>query len=540
MAKANIPERPFLADDFSPKGGGLDFLGLRWVNLTILGEYLLPGVNNATRDVGTYCIGAWIPWKFRQLCKGPKDFSRLNFTAFKEAIEVAMSVAIRNESPSCQQYGTIRQRLGVDQQISLPCILTYQNAERTNATSIYAAPLYGPSLRYLGLIDGEAVAQDGSSSKILLTSDDLDTTSIVEAVDDLLQKSPYYSMINRIQIPKMGYTEIDDLGSCGLNPASIPRQLQAIKRVFAHKLLPTEDSGHENPRTQTARLIAQTLQQQPGLNADQLRGTWYTNLLPDGKRLNPLTKAINEHRKRWAIFMSRQHQRYALELFLQAFEANLKSGGRSIEQVVANQIDFWKKTAGSVPRNFESLLADECAWTGEGRDFPAASNAWNKEVHCEHEAFEYFDCSDMDEACHLACRILARWWIRMIEWREKVGHKDLLALGDADRISIDWFWYWLDCRRKMPFAGFLKEFFSDLIFAQHMRVALARFDGQTQRLRFVLGDKGIIPAAKLSGNNLPWMADRLVAFIDLLCDISILNQDAEGSLTLGDNADYVI
>ena len=76
-----------------------------------------------------------------------------------------------------------------------------------------------------------------------------------------------------------------------------------------------------------------------------------------------------------------------------------------------------------------------------------------------------------------------------------------------------------------------------------MRIALARFDGHVQRLRFILGDRGIEPTrsalANLGKNQPSWMADRLNAFVGLLCDLSIIEMGDEGKLTLGSNADYL-
>ena len=59
--------QPFRVDKFKTEGGGIDFLGMRQVNLSILQQFLVPGINNATSDIGTYCIATWIPWKFWKL-----------------------------------------------------------------------------------------------------------------------------------------------------------------------------------------------------------------------------------------------------------------------------------------------------------------------------------------------------------------------------------------------------------------------------------------------------------------------------------------
>src|SRR5438132_129001 len=99
-AMANLPDRPFLTEDFSPAGAGLDFLGMRWVDLSILTRHLLPEVNNVTTDFGVYCLAAWIPWKFRSLCADAKQFTKPNYDRFREAVEVAVSYVTRDDSPS--------------------------------------------------------------------------------------------------------------------------------------------------------------------------------------------------------------------------------------------------------------------------------------------------------------------------------------------------------------------------------------------------------------------------------------------------------
>ena len=72
-----------------------------------------------------------------------------------------------------------------------------------------------------------------------------------------------------------------------------------------------------------------------------------------------------------------------------------------------------------------------------------------------------------------------------------------------------------------------------------MRIALARFDGTAQRLRFLIGDGGIEPSvsAKADMGNLylPWMPDRLDTLAALLCDCDVL-AEKEGKYRLGPSA----
>src|SRR4051812_31171340 len=92
-------EKPLVIDRFDSRGGGIDFLGMRQVNLAMLQDDLIPGISNATRDLGTFFLGAWIPWKFRQLCQ-KDDFVLSKYAAFRDAMEVTMAYTTRDDSPA--------------------------------------------------------------------------------------------------------------------------------------------------------------------------------------------------------------------------------------------------------------------------------------------------------------------------------------------------------------------------------------------------------------------------------------------------------
>jgi hypothetical protein len=154
------------------------------------------------------------------------------------------------------------------------------------------------------------------------------------------------------------------------------------------------------------------------------------------------------------------------------------------------------------------------------------SRAWNENVHGGDRRFEYVDEPRDDLAVIHALRMIAGWYWRMVVRQEAAKTKSLMSLGGADRMSMAWFLQWLTERKKLKLRGFLKEIFSSLIFAQHMRIALARFDGTAQRLRFLIGDGGIEPTISARGDlgerALPWMPDRMDTLAGLLCDCDVL------------------
>jgi hypothetical protein len=69
--------------------------------------------------------------------------------------------------------------------------------------------------------------------------------------------------------------------------------------------------------------------------------------------------------------------------------------------------------------------------------------------------------------------------------------------------------------------------------------SLTRFDGNAQRIRFLMGDSGIEPtvsARKDFGDlALPWMPDRMDTLVALLCDCDVLT-DTDGALGPGPSA----
>ncbi len=136
-------------------------------------------------------------------------------------------------------------------------------------------------------------------------------------------------------------------------------------------------------------------------------------------------------------------------------------------------------------------------------------------------------------------RMMGRWWIRTRKWLGDQEGGEFLAMGDRSRMSALWFSIWIGDRLSQPLPSLAEDIFSELVFSQHIKVALSRFDGQVQRLRFTLGDAGIIPttatAGKL-GQSPVRMADRLPAFLGLLSDLDVIKWQIGEPLLPGSNA----
>src|SRR5665213_4438193 len=59
---------PQLVTPYDPDHGGVDFLGMRAVNLNMMAG-ALPGINNVTASIRPFSVVSWIYWKFYQLAQ---------------------------------------------------------------------------------------------------------------------------------------------------------------------------------------------------------------------------------------------------------------------------------------------------------------------------------------------------------------------------------------------------------------------------------------------------------------------------------------
>lgn len=387
---SKIPDRPFLNQSFSPRGGGIDFLGMRAVNLRMLQDFLIPGINNATADFGTYCLAAWIPWKFQKLATSQENFTYSRYREFREAVEIAIAYAQRPESAANAEFGSPRTRIGVQQKVDLNRRLTFDEAERTDATSLFAAPLYGPSLRYLQLIAGDAVAIDGTSTRIPVTATDETVALLVEEVESSLKAANDYPSFNQLDVPTMNSDSLDDLGMHGFHPCYYRRSRPEVKRAFLQKfLVPMRVGDSADYRRRTARLICETIRQHKFDTPAQLRACWYSGLLPTGDPLEFADTELQQHRLLWALFQLRQIQRTILEVFLRCFELALESGAGNVPEV----LNYWQRQS---PEAFdfeawntlEDFIRSEAATISRSGSFNEISDAWHTAVHEKHAAYD--------------------------------------------------------------------------------------------------------------------------------------------------------
>lgn len=522
---ADFPSTPFLTEDFSPQGKGIDYLGMRNVNLIFLESQLIPGINNATRDLGTYVLGVWITWKFIELCSqsGMYKYTRDNFRKFSQAIEVAISHTTRDGSTANEKHPIPRNRIGKNQKIDLSLPLTFKNMGRGLSASIFYAAQYGPSLRWIGLT-ADTRSEDGRSAGFQMALDDEDTKAICDYVDNKLQQSPYYEKLLQGDRVQLTLEEIDELGTAGLCAGFYRSPRGILKRALESKLFPPG-----NKRKTTADLIIATLQKVGPLSEEDLRRVWYTGLTPSGEFLALEHEKLQQQSRKWGIFYSRQILRYALESLLCCLERAVDRGCLSIEEVVDTFLLEWMEaTEGYSIDTFADLLHHVCRRAGIKGD-EKFGLMWSQSIGPHHENFEYIEFREDPAMFADAMTMLAGWWMRLNGNAELAEQLEKLP-DESGRVPMKELHDWLSDRMKDNFINTCKDLMADFVYSQHLRIGMSRLGEDGTRLRFSLGDHGISPTANLDNfakADPPFMADRLLSLVNLMEDLDYVIRNGD-------------
>jgi hypothetical protein len=81
-------EGPRFVAPYRPEKGGVDFLGLRQVNLAMM-ALCLPGINNVTRYIRPFSLVSWIYWKFYSLSEpSVGEVNEAELREWKEKVEI--------------------------------------------------------------------------------------------------------------------------------------------------------------------------------------------------------------------------------------------------------------------------------------------------------------------------------------------------------------------------------------------------------------------------------------------------------------------
>jgi hypothetical protein len=508
---------PAFVPQYKPKTGGVDFLGLRQVNLEMAAQ-LLPGINNVTRFVRPFSMVSWIYWKFHTHCEasGITKPTPQQLKVWKEKVETLFTWG--------HQLNAVRGVPGLDSKP--PALehapLDFKSWRRTaENTSLMAAVQYGPASKTLGglgflePVDREFLRTCGPG------------TELATALDPLLSKADESKLLSGLAAQKASQDDANRL----FNAWSVQKLSHRERETFRKVFFDESSVGTNSPlgrRSTTVEMIRRILgQSSSAMSTEELRYALFHGRLSKRRARIEDSKLIAPWHQ-WIVLQMRQAQKLALESLLYWTELQLFDGyARDTESLTKLAIE-------------ETCNAD--ATFSEGTPISKLYSRLRLQGVNLHNLLDRSETDDLDcllvlmedlrasikagEAfLDLSIRILFLCASYTETLKENPLTKSECRRGTVDRISLS---YWLETLRKcdrMTLREFTRYMLEIPILSQHFTFAARRFDGQTQRLRIAVEEQGLelLADKPLRPTVTP---DRLDAALSLMADCGLVGRGA--------------
>lgn len=517
-----IPNGPHLLPEFDPGRGGVDFLGLRQVNLDLMAE-CLPGINNVTYYIRPYSVLSWIYWKFYESKKSDSEdkATAKELARFKEKVE---SLFLWGHQLS--NVGGIPGLRSKPHELEKgKANLTFKAWRRSaDNTSLQAAVQYGPSVKDRGGL-GFIHQVDGPFFQVTKEG-----AGLAEALDASLQKRRAYSMLSdheELFATETQASELFQSWRVDEQPSKREREIFADCFYDESKINETSDVGR---RSATLNLILSVLRgSNRPLEEEEIRQSMAFQRLPNRKALR-LARGPEQSAKKWLLLQVRQAQRIAMECLLAWVEHRiLNCHERNPAKLVAALNDLVAKTAPEVFSRKTPATSLE-AWLGNVKsldDYIArAMTDDGLSLFSLSRELERGVREEPDSVCVSALKLLLLMR-RFGEWLTDDSQlKQEIGRGGVPRISLAYWCKVFDKNSEQPLEHLLAVLIENLVLSQHFAVATNRFDGGRQRLRIILEEGGLEALVEY-----PWQpritADRLASSLSLLVDCGLIAYDSD-------------
>ncbi|MYA88650.1 MAG: hypothetical protein F4X97_09390 [Boseongicola sp. SB0662_bin_57] len=315
------PDHPFFLPQRTGENSGVDFLGLRQVNLDMMAE-MIPSINNVTDYIRPFSLMSWVFWKFHDLCdeSGVEEPSRDEIDRFRERIEVLFSWGAKLHETSGRVPGTGAVPPNASSNGRVP--LAFKDWKRVqDSTSLIAALWYGPASKIVtGL--GFLMPVPGYTGFFRTTGAG---TRLAEALDaQLCQDQELYG---RLLATLEAVTASED-DAVALWELWSPEEItEGEREAFASALHSTDEIGNTNTllgrRSTTLALAIHHLTQcSSAVDAHETRSGMALSVSNDGKPYDPPEELVAA-RNNWLTLQIRQLQRLSMECLLSWCEGSI-------------------------------------------------------------------------------------------------------------------------------------------------------------------------------------------------------------------------
>ncbi len=502
-----LPDGPFFVPPYKPNTGGVDFLGMRQVNLSLAFESI-PGINNVTKRVRPFSVASWIFWKAHDLLDrdGESEFKKADLDRFREKIETLFT------------WGhMLRGVSGVPGTDSEP-------PAGSGPVSLRSAVQYGPATKTIG---GLGFLAPSEKSVYRTTGRGV---ALAEAMDSQLRKRKSYRVLDMFEGSRASADQAQDLFEAWSVDKPTQKERTTLRGAYFDEGAIGTASDLGNRSSTLAMAIAILKRASTPLEAYEVREAMVSRRI-NGHSVSLLDRLIPAW-YRWAVLQVRQTQRLALEsIFAWAEWQIIKDGVRSSESLADNALAaLWASESPKIlgltlDVTMSSLLRG--VTSGHG-----ALVIGEKDELLSIFELRYLLVESVDSKCDNAIALAIQTLLLCARITDILGNEEparrFLARGKAERISL---WHWADVIRRLsplPLRTALLHIIENFILSQHFATAVMRFDGRTQRLRICIEEEGLCPLV-----SRPWRPavspDRLDAALALGADCGLIQVTRDGS-----------
>lgn len=513
---------PFFLPPHKEEVGGVDYLGLRAINLQMMDE-LLPGLNNVARHIRPFALLAWAIWHYEQIkLRQGQSMSSMEFGRFREKVECLFILSHRIAQLPLGQIA------GAGQLIPSGAIATlrFEDLGRTPSNTLMSAVTYGPGLKgESGFRFAYTEPTAPGCFKVTKAGERL-----AIALDEQLRRvlsHEHYLFLGSLSQFDIATDEVGEFATAWHFASPTP----AEQGAFYARLSPADDVGpREQARVAMLALIRTTLESQQGpVTLHQLRRALTRGSIQHGH------VSQFEVKLKWRALQIRQAQRLATEVLFGWLE-------RCIWQEDARTTDhFLQLLTAAVGRARPEWIIDKLILDRHSYFSSLAA-----------DSDSLFDCASTHPDCDLvtAAAVLAEGSDDLVRHDEVVANAlDLLVLvavhtehfmrvpalvpfvagGAMHRQPLHWWAATLRSHADLPFHRFAERLIETWLVSQHLSVAASRLTSDGGRMRLSIDDAGI--GSLLASEDKCWSPvltlDRLAVSLSLLSECGRISQSAD-------------
>lgn len=472
-----LSESPYPIDKLKMTPGGVDFLGLRNVNLDMMDEYF-PGINNVTWYIRFYSVIAWAWWRAAENAEAAgKDPTDVELREFVERVETLFTWSHKLDGRTGLP--------GIDatpNEASEPYRLEFSNWGRlAGSTDIMAAVQYGPSVKApngIGYLIPKTAGVFAVNEKVM---------PAVQAIDEVLRRFPIYSKLETLESFTATSAEVSPLIEAWRIDTPTAAERDTFRALFYVGGGAESSDGRKWKRHNAIELLLEFMRQaSEALTPDQFRNIAVRRRLPDGTEfLCPAS--LEDTLTTYSMLQVRQAQRLALEGLLSWTEGQVAFGGiRSTEDLVRK-----------IQNSFQEFAVDLAQASTLGSAFEAAKIIVDKQepVGLMETMVKLEECAEDRVRREEMPADIFKLLLLCVHLTQNFATSDigqrLARHGQDPRISLDRLVQSYRDFESRPVRDFIQFVLEAFVLAQHFVTAVRRNVDDTQRLRVVLEENGL-------------------------------------------------